>query len=264
MSAVDIALWDLKSQRAGLPLWRMLGGNDPRVMPYASAGLYKAGQTTDEFAQEYAAYVRSGFRAVKIKIGGASLPVDIERVSKLRHAMGADARLMVDAVSAYDEPRALAFARAAAPLDIYWFEQPLPIDDVDGMSRINASGGIPLCGIENEYGLPNFRRLLERNAVHFVQFDPIVSGGITYGRKIAALAEAFFKPVTLHHSNSVVSMLANMHLAAAISNADSVEMHVFHQPLFDRARNGTFALSDGMLSAPDAPGLGVDLSAMIG
>ena len=264
MSAIDIALWDLKAQRAGLPLWRLLGGNDPRVMPYASAGLYKSGQTADEFAAEYAAYVKAGYKAVKIKVGGASHAADVERVTKLKHAMGPDARLMVDAVSAYDVPRAIAFARAVAPLDIYWFEQPLPIDDIDGMVRVHEQGGIPLCGIENDYGLPNFRRLIERNAVHFVQFDPIISGGITYGRKIAALAEAAFRPVTLHHSNSVVSMLANIHLAAAMANADSVERHVFHSPLFERAPEGTFAMTDGMLTAPERPGLGVDLSAMIG
>ncbi len=264
MSAIDIALWDLKAQRAGMPLWRMLGGNDPRVMPYASAGLYKVGQTADEFADEYAAYVRQGYKAVKIKVGGASHADDVERVVKLKKAMGRDARLMIDAVSAYDEPRAVAFARAVAPHDIYWFEQPLPIDDVDGMVRVHERGGIPLCGIENDYGLPNYRRLLERNAVHFVQFDPIISGGITYGRKIAGLAEAYFKPVTLHHSNSVVSMLANVHLAAAIPNADSVELHVFHQPLFERAPTGTFALSEGMITAPERPGLGIDLSSLIG
>ena len=95
---------------------------------------------------------------------------------------------------------------------------------------------------------------MEADAVHFVQFDPIISGGVTFGRKIAALAEAFFKPVTLHHSNSAVSMLTNMHLAAALPNAYSVELHVFHQPFFDRAPIGSFELKDGMLRAPDAPG----------
>jgi L-alanine-DL-glutamate epimerase-like enolase superfamily enzyme len=260
MSAIDIAWWDIKGQALGEPLWRLLGGHDARVLPYASAGLYKEGQTPDEFADEYAAYIAQGFRAVKIKIGGAPLSVDLVRVSKLRAAMGPDARLMVDAISAYDVPRALAFARAVAGHDIYWFEQPIPVEDVAGMRTIQSRGGIPVCGIENEYGLWSYRRLLEAEAVHFVQFDPIISGGITFGRKIAALAESFFKPVTLHHSNSIVSMLANVHLAASVPNADSVEFHVFHQPLFDRAPPGTLDLRDGHLTAPDRPGLGVDLS----
>ncbi len=207
--------------------------------------------------------MRRGFRAVKIKVGGAPLEVDVERVTKLRRAIGPSAKLMVDAVSNYDVPGALAFARATRDQNLYWFEQPLPVEDVDGLARLSRDCGIPICGLENEYGLWSFRRLLERDAVHYVQFDPIISGGITFGRKIAALAEAWFKPVTLHNSNSIVSVLASLHLAAAVPNADSIEFHVFHQPLFDRAPRGTLDLHDGMLSAPDRPGLGVDARALL-
>jgi L-alanine-DL-glutamate epimerase-like enolase superfamily enzyme len=263
MSAVDIALWDIKAKAAGEPLWRMLGGHDPRVMPYASGGLYKDGQSAAEFAQEYAAFARQGFRGVKIKVGGAPVAVDVERVAKLREALGPGPMLMVDSVSNHDVPTALAFARAAQRYDLTWFEQPVAVEDVKGMARIHREGGIPVCGVENESGLPAFRRLMEEDAVHFVQFDPIVSGGVTFGRKIAALAEAFHRPVTLHHSNSVVSMLTNMHLATAAPNAHSVELHVVHQPLFDRAPDGAFAMTDGMLTAPDRPGLGVDAEALL-
>lgn len=263
MSAIDIALWDIKAQAAGEPLWRLLGGGDPRVEPYASAGLYKEGQSIAAFAEEYATYIHRGFKAVKIKVGGASLAIDTERVSALRRAIGPDAKLMVDAVSNFDVPRAMAFARAVAGSNLYWLEQPLPVEDVDGLARLSRDCAIPLCGLENEYGLWSYRRLLERDAVHYVQFDPIISGGITFGRKIAALAEAWFKPVTLHNSNSIVSMLASLHLAAAVPNANSIEFHVFHQPLFDRAPKGTLDLHDGCLVAPGRPGLGIDAKALL-
>lgn len=258
MSAVDTALWDIKAQLAGMPLWQMLGGGNPRILPYASGGLYREGQSIDDFATEYADFIKQGYRAVKIKVGGAPLAIDVERVAKLREAMGPGPRLMVDAVSNYNVPQALAFARAVRDYDIYWFEQPLAVDDVEGMRRVHHEGGIPLCGVENDFSLTNFRRLIVDDAVHFVQFDPIVSGGITFGRKIAALAEAWFKPVTLHHSNSVVSMLSNLHLAAALPNVDSVELHVVHQPLFQHAAAGTFDMEDGYMRAPTRPGLGID------
>ncbi len=263
MSAIDIALWDIKAQAAGEPLWRLLGGASPRVEPYASAGLYKAGQSTDAFAAEYAEHIRRGFRAVKIKVGGAPLAVDVERVQKLRRAIGAEAKLMVDAVSNFDVPRAMAFSRAVADCNIYWLEQPLPVEDVEGLARLSRDCAIPICGLENEYGLWSYRRLLEADAVHYVQFDPIISGGITYGRKIAALAEAWFKPVTLHNSNSIVSMLASLHIAAAVPNTDLIEYHVFHQPLFERAPKGMLDLSDGCLTAPDRPGLGIDARSLL-
>jgi L-alanine-DL-glutamate epimerase-like enolase superfamily enzyme len=96
-----------------------------------------------------------------------------------------------------------------------------------------------------------------------VQFDVAISGGLTFGRKIAALAEAFHRPVTLHHSNSIVCMAANLHLAAALPNCHSIEYHVIHQPLFDRAPAGFLALNDGRIAPPEAPGLGIDLSGVL-
>lgn len=264
MSAVDVALWDIKGKRAGMPLWRLLGGDGRKVLPYASGGLYKEGQSIDEFGAEYGGFVtRDGFKAVKIKVGGAAVAVDAARVAAVRRHMGPEAMLMVDAVSNCDVPHAIALAKAMAPHDITWFEQPLVLEDVQGMARIHVEGGIPVCGNENEYTLAAYRRLMETNAVHFVQFDPIISGGISYGRKIAALAEAFHRPVTLHHSNSIVCMAANIHLAAALSNCHSIEMHVIHQPLFDRAPRGFLQIDGGRIAPPELPGLGIDLRAIL-
>ncbi len=259
MSAVDIALWDLKGQAAGLPLWRLLGGDGRGALAYASGGLYREGQSAAEFGAEYAAFASQGFRAVKIKVGGAPVATDIARIAALRQGLGEGPLLMIDAVSNCDVPHALRLARAAAPHDITWFEQPVPIDDLEGQARIAAASPIPLCGNENEYGIERFRRLMETGAIHYVQFDPVISGGITMGRKIAALAESRHLPVTLHHSNSIVSMAANLHLAWALPNAHSVEYHVIHQPLFERAPAGFLALGDGRIAPDERPGLGLDL-----
>jgi L-alanine-DL-glutamate epimerase-like enolase superfamily enzyme len=260
MSAIDIALWDIKGKRARMPLWRLLGGDGGPVLPYASGGLYKQGQSADEFGREYGEYVRRGFTAVKIKVGGARVSEDIARVAALRRHCGPETLLMVDAVSNYDAPTAVAFARAATPYDLTWFEQPLRLTDVAGMARVHREGGIAVCGNENEMGLPSFLRLMQEDAVHFVQYDPVISGGISEGRKIAALAEAFHRPVTLHCSNSIVSMAANLHLAASLANCHSVEFHVIHQPLFERAPKGFLDLVDGRIAPPETPGLGIDLA----
>jgi len=143
LSAIDIALWDLKGKRAGMPLWRLLGGHDREVIPYASAGLYKDGQSSEDFGAEYAAYGKRGFRGVKIKVGGAPLAVDVARVAALREAIGREARLMVDAVSNLDVPRAIALAKAFAPYDITWFEQPVDTADVAGTVRVHREGDWP-------------------------------------------------------------------------------------------------------------------------
>lgn len=260
MSGIDIALWDLRGKRLGQPVWRLLGGHGGPVLPYASGGLYVDGQSPDEFGREYGAYIKQGYRAVKIKVGGSTRAHDVARVAAVRQHAGPDAKLMVDAVSNLDVAQALALARAMAPHDVYWFEQPVATDDVRGMARVYSEGGIPTCGIESEYGLPAFRRLMETGAVHFVQYDLLICGGFTYGRKIANLAEAFHLPVTLHHGNGVVSMAANLHLGAALPNCDSIEAHVIHRWLFDRVPKDMFALQDGRIAPPEAPGLGLDLS----
>lgn len=261
LSAIDIALWDLAGKRAGQPIWRLMGGTGQAALPYASAGLYVDGQSPEAFGAEYAHYTQTGFRAVKIKVGGAALDVDIQRVTALRQAMGPRPRLMVDAVSAYTVPQAIAFARAARVHDLAWFEQPVDIADIEGQAKVQLEGRIPLAGNENEYSLPAYRRLIAADAVHFVQFDLSISGGFTFGRKIAALAEASFRPITLHHSNSIVLMAANLHLAATVPNCDSIEFHVFHQGLFERAPDGFLALDrEGRIAPPEAPGLGIDLS----
>jgi L-alanine-DL-glutamate epimerase-like enolase superfamily enzyme len=260
MSAIDIALWDIRGKRCGLPLWRLLGGDGRPVLAYASGGLYRDGQDVDAFGAEYGGFVRQGFTAVKIKVGGAGVAVDAARVAALRRHAGPEALLMVDAVSACDVPHALRLARAIAPHDITWFEQPLVLEDLAGMARIQVEGGIPVCGNESEYGLTAFRRLIDSNAVHYVQYDVTVSGGLSFGRKIAALAEAFHRPVTLHQSNSIVCMAANLHLAAALPNSHSIEYHVIHQPLFERAPHGFLARIDGRIAPPERPGLGIDLA----
>lgn len=263
LSALDIALWDLKGKLAGMPLWRLLGGFSPEVTAYASGGLYREGQSIEEFAAAHARQIDEGFRAIKIKVGGAPLGVDIQRVETLRKAVGPDVELMVDGVGVLDVPRSIALARALARFDIKWFEQPVANENIDGLVRIQREGGLPIAGNENESGLDAFRRLIASGGVDYVQFDPVVSGGLTEGRKIAALAEAFHLPVTIHHSNSAVSMLANIHLAAALPNCDSIEYHMIHRWMFDQAPPGLLTVKDGILTAPEAPGLGIDMAAHV-
>ena len=260
LSGIDIALWDIKAQAAKLPLWRMLGGNDPMVSSYASGGLYREGQSPEEFAAVHAQQIEAGFAGIKIKVGGAKLASDIARVRALRNTIGAGPDLMIDGVASLNVPSAIRLARALTEFDIKWFEQPLANENLEGLVRVRTAGGIPIAGNENESGLDSFRRLIGSGGVDYVQFDPVISGGLTEGRKIAALAEAAHLPVSLHHSNSVVSMLANIHLAAAIPNCDSIEFHMVHRWFFEELPQGLLKVTAGKLCAPEIPGLGCDLS----
>jgi L-alanine-DL-glutamate epimerase-like enolase superfamily enzyme len=259
LAAVDIALWDLLGKITGQPLYRLLGAAGERVRCYASGGLYGPERTPESLGGEVADALARGFVDFKLKVGGAALAEDVARVAAARRALGPGGRLMVDAVYSLDVPGALRLARALGPQDVYWFEAPVHPDDVAGAARVNRDGGIPVCGNENEHGIDRYRELVTARAVDYVQFNLSACGGITEGRRIAALAGAFRLPVTLQASSSCVLLAASLHLAAALPHCDSVEYHMVHQWLREKAPAGAFAVEDGWMRPPAGAGLGVPL-----
>jgi len=260
LSAIDIALWDLMGKTSGLPLYKLLGGASDKVFAYASGGLYAHGKGPTELAQEMRGYVDMGFHGVKIKIGGAPLAVDLERVAAVREAVGPDVRFMVDAVYNYSVPQALQMARALEPFNIHFLEAPVSLYDIDGLGRVCGNSAVPVAGNEFAAGRWAFRDVIERGGVSYVHMDSILCGGIGEALRIGALASSRHLPCSLHSSSSAVGFAANLHVAAAISNCDSIEYHMVHQLLFDQIPSGTFVLEDGYIRLPQEPGLGLTIS----
>ncbi|HUM16998.1 MAG TPA: mandelate racemase/muconate lactonizing enzyme family protein, partial [Candidatus Nitrosotalea sp.] len=220
ISAVDIALWDLRARRQRAPLWRVLGGFDPRVPCYAGGidlelpldGLLR--QTQENLAR--------GFRAIKMKVGRSSLREDVERVRAMRAHLGAEFPLMVDANMRWSVDEAIRAARALRDLDLVWLEEPTIPDDVPGHARIVAEGGVPIAAGENLHTLHEFRALITGGGVTFPEPDVTNCGGITIFMKICHLAEAFNLPVTSHGAHDVT-----VHLLAAVPNRSYLEAHGF-------------------------------------
>ena len=259
-AAIDIALWDLLGKAANLPVFRLLGGFSDSAAVYASAGLYGSQKTITNLTDEMTGYVSQGFDAVKMKVGGAPHAEDVDRVRAVREAIGPGVRLMVDGVYAMDPPSALRLSNAIEPYDIYWFEQPVHPDNIDGMAQVNLRGNIPVAGNENASEQSHFVALMESRAVRFVQADVLVIGGISDGRNLAALAASRHLPMTLHHASSIVGLAASLHLAAGVANIESVEYHMVHQWLFDRVPADLFPVAKSKITLPERPGLGLDLS----
>ena len=259
-SGVDIALWDALGQALGQPVCTLLGAVRRRVPAYASAGLYGEGKTVDDLAAEMSGYVGLGFRGVKLKIGGASIAADLERVAAVRAAIGTEVRLMVDALYAYSVADALKMARGLERHDIHFLEAPVHPDDIAGLARLAAASPVPLAGNEFAYGLATFTRIAEANAVAVAHLDAILCGGIGEGLRIAAVAAAHHIPCSFHAASSVVCFAANLQLAAAVPDVDSIEVHMLHRMLFDELAEGRFALVDGCIEVPAQPGLGLDAS----
>jgi L-alanine-DL-glutamate epimerase-like enolase superfamily enzyme len=248
ISAVDIALWDLRARRQRVPLWRLLGGFDPRVPCYAGGidlefsldALLK--QTDDNLAR--------GFRAIKMKVGRPSLREDVERVRAMRGHLGADFPLMVDANMRWSVDEAIRAARALAPLEPVWLEEPTIPDDVPGHARIVREGGLPVAAGENLHTLHEFRALIDAGGVTFPEPDVTNCGGVTTFMKVCHLAEAFNLPVTSHGAHDIT-----VHLLAAAPNRSYLEAHGFG---LDRFIAEPLRIDGGAAIAPDRPGHGVE------
>ncbi|MEO0363510.1 MAG: mandelate racemase/muconate lactonizing enzyme family protein, partial [Pseudomonadota bacterium] len=163
LSAFDIALWDLAAKRAGRPLWRHLGGADPEVKAYA--GGIDLMLTADELIAQTEANLAKGFRAIKMKVGRDRLAEDVKKVAAMRAFLGDGFPLMLDANMKYTADEAIRAARAFAPHDPFWLEEPVEPDDVQGNARVVAHGGLPVANGENLRTLHDFKTFIAAGAV---------------------------------------------------------------------------------------------------
>jgi L-alanine-DL-glutamate epimerase-like enolase superfamily enzyme len=247
ISAVDVALWDLRARRRATPLWRLLGGHAPRVRAYA--GGIDLQFTLDRLLGQTEANLRKGFRAIKMKVGRPALREDVERVRAVRELAGPDVPLMVDANMRWTADEAIRASRALAAHDVYWLEEPVIPDDVAGHVRVVREGALPVAAGENLHSLHEFARLIGAGGVGFPEPDASNVGGVTVWLKVAHLAEAHNLPVTSHGVHDL-----HVHLLAAVPNASYLEVHGFG---LERFIAHPLEVVDGEAVAPDRPGHGV-------
>ena len=247
ISAVDIALWDLRARRLHTPLWRLLGGFDPRVPCYA--GGIDLDLELAALIRQTEANLARGFRAIKMKVGRPSLADDVERVRAMREHLGPDTPLMVDANMRWSVDEAIRAARALAAFDLVWLEEPTIPDDVPGHVRIVREGGVPIAAGENLHTLHEFRQLVAAGGVTFPEPDVTNCGGVTVFMKVCHLAEAFNLPVTSHGAHDLT-----VHLLAAAPNRSYLEAHGFG---LDAFLAEPLRIQDGVATAPDRPGHGL-------
>jgi L-alanine-DL-glutamate epimerase-like enolase superfamily enzyme len=247
ISAVDIALWDLKARRYGTPLWRLLGGHDPAVRCYA--GGIDLDLSIDRLLRQTDENLQRGFKAIKMKVGRPHLSEDVERVRAMRSHLGPDFPLMVDANMRWSVDQAIRAARALADFDIVWLEEPTIPDDVAGHARIVREGGAAIATGENLHTLYEIKQLIEAGGVSYPEPDVTNCGGVSVFMKVARIAEAFNLPVTSHGAHDVT-----VHLLAAVPNAAYLEVHGFG---LERFIAEPLVMHDGCAIAPERPGHGV-------
>ncbi len=248
VSAVDMALWDLRGKRAGLPLWKLAGGRGRTAKTYAGGIDLQCGP--DELRKNTRAYLSRGFHAVKIKVGRKDLAEDVERAAAVREVLGPRMDFMIDANMTWSAEKAVKAARALGRFAIYWLEEPAIPEDYRGYARIRSEGGIPVAMGENLHSIYEFRDAITVGGIDFPQPDASNTGGITGWLKVAELAAAYNLPVCSHGMQEL-----HVSLLAGAVNGGYLEIHSF--PI-DRSTLRPLVLDEhGNAEAPDEPGTGV-------
>ncbi len=240
IAALDTALWDCYGRTLDTPCWALWGGVRSQAPAYAMVGWLN--YDDNEVQAICARAVAQGFRAVKVKVGFPTLGEDIHRIKTVRAAVGADTTIMVDANQSLTTAEALVRGRAFEDMGLFWWEEPIPADDIDGYAELADALDIPVATGENLYSRHEFARFLRRGAVDIIQPDLRRAGGPTMLLQVGLLADCFRVPYASHGGGPV-----QLNVMACLANAIYLETGLIPD-------GSPMRIEDGMVSVPDGPG----------
>lgn len=269
LSAVDIALWDIKGKRFDAPAHVLMGGPLRREVRAYATGTYRleTGDPLDYVVEEVMGYVREGFGAVKLKIG-FDVAGDIALIRAVREAVGPNVGLMLDANHGFDTIEAIELGRAVANLDIGWFEEPVVPDDLDSYIEVRRGQPIPVAGGECEFTRWGFREVLNRRAMDIIQPDTCAAGGLSECKKIADMAAAFGIRYVPHVWGTGVGLAAALQLLAVLPHSPPrltprepmLEFDRSEHPFRQAVLKSPIEHVRGVVRIPEGPGLGIELN----
>ena len=269
ISAVDIALHDIAGKALGLPIYQLLGGSFRESLPAYATGFFRRpdGIYPDELVEEAQRHLEAGFRAMKVKIG-FGVGQDARDVAAVREAIGRDVLLMVDANHAYETGLARRLLHELDDLDVFWFEEPVSPENIDGYVELRALGTRTLIAAgEVEYTLSGFWPWITRRAVDILQPDVAAAGGFTAIKQIIAAAGAANLLVNPHIFGTGIGLAASLHAAAIVppcpqSRGAYEPLAEFDQsphPFRDDVLHEPLRMQGGRLTVPTGPGLGIQV-----
>ena len=269
MSAIDIAIWDIKGKLLNQSVGSLLGGVQRKyVVPYAT-GMYftEKDNLTKDFEVEAKLYLEKGFKAIKMKVG-LGISKDVSNVKHLRSIIGYDIKLMIDSNHAYTYTEALELSKKLEKYEISWFEEPVSPEFYEQYAELRQKTTIPIAGGECEYLRFGFHQLLKNKSVDIIQPDICACGGLTEAKRIASLASTYGVDVVPHTWGSSIGIHVALHF---ISNLESLPGRMFSPDFlleFDQTENAlreqlTFPkleMKNGKIQVPSSPGLGLEVN----
>ncbi len=267
ISAVEMALWDIKGKDLGVPVYQLLGGKLRDAVPCYANGWFASAKSPDEFAEMAKKAVEQGFTALKWDpFGSAYLQIDrkgmghaLSCVAAVCDAIQDKADVIIEAHGRFDVPTAIRLGHALEAFDVLWFEEPIPPQNLEGLAEVKRRIKVPISGGERLYNKWEYKTLFDLKAVDYIQPDVSHAGGIMELKKIAAMAEANHIPFCPHNPSGPVANAATLQLAACVPNFFLLETMSSDVPWRREICDEEVVFTEGKMGIPGKPGLGIDI-----
>lgn len=274
ISAIDIALWDIRGKVLGLPISELFGGPVRDGVPIYCHP--QNGSSIEEMVQHVKAIVETGQKALKLdpfqphheeesngyltgKLSAESENLGADRIAAIREAVGPDIEVMIDCHGRFDAPTAIRLAKALEPYNIWWFEEPVPVESTHALRQVRENVGVPICVGERLHTRWEFLPILENELADFIMPDVTWTGGISEIKKIATMAEAYYVPISPHDASGPINVLAGAHAMASVPNHYRVETSRAKLNAYNEYIDHSLDIRGDKIYLSDRPGLGIEL-----
>ena len=267
LSAVEMALWDIKGKALGVPVYQLLGGKaNDKVRIYVN-GWFAGAKTPEEFGEKAKIAVQRGVTAMKwdpfgksyLEISNHDLDTALRCVDAVRQAVGPKVDLLIEGHGRFNVPTGIKIAKELEQFKPMWFEEPTPPDSLEALKAVRDKSPVPISAGERLYNLKQYRDLFEMRAADYIQPDISHAGGIMELKKIAAVADTYYIPFAPHNPSGPVANAATLQLAACTPNFSILEIMYSDVPWRADVTDEALTYKDGYIDIPDKPGLGIEI-----
>ena len=274
ISGIDIALWDIRGKVLGLPISELFGGPVREGIPIYCHP--KDASSVEGSAQHARAIADTGQKALKTdpwqpkheeeengyltgKLSAEAENHGVAVIAAIREAVGPDFEILIDCHGRFDAPTAIRLAKALEPYDIFWFEEPVPVESTHALRQVRENVGVPICVGERIHTRWEFVPILENELADYIMPDVTWTGGITEIKKIATMAEAYYVPISPHDASGPINVLAGAHAMASVPNHYRVETSRAKLNAYDVFIDHPLDIRGDKIFLSDRPGLGIEL-----